>query len=98
MKIVQSRRSCDYLIDYYYIQYYRCFRFQLFCCDYLIDYYYIQSVILTSLSFNCCDYLIDYYYIQYIFYKLLNFKGLKHILLCNFRVFSLQNSFGYRFL
>ena len=68
------------------------------CCDYLINYYYIQSLF-SIVTFNIsCDYLIDYYYIQYIFYKLLNFKGLKHILLCNFRVFSLQNSFGYRFL
>ena len=76
MRVLSTQSSCDYIINYYYIQY----------CPLLRDIHL------------CCDYIINYYYIQCLNSNSLNFKGLKHILLCNFRVFSLQNSFGYRFL
>ena len=44
--------SCDYIINYYYIQYMNKDYCVIRCCDYIINYYYIQCLNSNSLNFK----------------------------------------------
>ena len=46
------QRSCDYIINYYYIQHKRVKCLIVWRCDYIINYYYIQPLNSNLLNFN----------------------------------------------